>query len=299
MESYKEEEILYLNNINPNIIYGNLSKELKLWFYFQKEEHEDNNIPIKIWAIGKTFPNPDYFIKRSNYHSYVIEYVSDGIGYIEINNKKIKVEKGDVYILKKGGEHYYYPDKDNPYTKYWINFYSEIFDAMFESSPLKDVVKIPGVFCEDLFIELLNVASTSPYHRVVCYDVFEKLLKIFAKLVKHTSKANSQRIPANIRKIKNMLDQSVFSNISIEDICKKVSLSNSYVISQFKEYYGITPHQYLIDCKIKQATILLHDQSINMSEIANRLGFYDSYHFSKIFKQKLGVSPRIYRSKTY
>ena len=294
MQNYNEKELEYLKYYNPNIVYGNLSKELKLWFYF--EEDNTKTLPISIWAMGKSFPNPEYFIKRKNYHSYVLEYVSDGIGYIEINGEKIQVEKGDVYILKKGGEHYYYSDKINPYSKYWINFHSDIFDAMFEASPLKNVVKIPKVFCEDLFIEMLNAGSTSPYHNLICYDVFDVILKIFSKLIKSYNKTNSKKVPDNIETIKTMLDQSIFTNITIEDICEKVFLSNSYVISKFKEYYGITPHQYLIDSKIKQASILLHDKNINISEIANKLGFYDSYHFSKIFKAKVGVSPKKYRS---
>ena len=298
MENYDTKQILFLQSKDPKITYGDLSNELKMWYYFEKNQDGSivGNPPITIIAIGKSLPNQKYYIKRKECQFYILEYVSDGIGYIETNNDKIKVEKGDVYLLKKGSTHYYYSDKNKPYAKYWINFKSDILDAMINASPLKDVIKIENVFCENLFIELLNAGNKSPYHSSICYDVFEVLLKIFNKLIQVYNTGNFSKTPDNISMIKDILDQSIYINITIDEICEKVYLSNSYVISKFKEYYGVTPHQYLMDSKIKQATILLHDKNMNISEIALKLGFYDAYHFSKLFKKKTGLSPKKYRS---
>lgn len=298
MKEYEEKEIAYLNNLKPNVKYGDLSKEIKKWFYFEYDSEGKiaGNPPILIWALGKSFPNINYSMKRDNYSNNVIEYISDGVGYIETNGEKIKVEKGDVYILKKGSSHYYYPDKNNPYTKYWMNFSSKMFLALLDSSPLKDVVKIPGVFCEDLFIELLNIGEKSPYHDVVCFEIFDILVKIFLRLLKSFDTGFSNNIPDNIRHIKELIDHSINTNISLVEICEKLAVSHSYVITKFKEYFGITPYQYLMESKIRQATILLHNKDKTITEIALGLGFYDAYHFSKIFKKKMGVSPKQYRT---
>ena len=98
-------------------------------------------------------------------------------------------------------------------------------------------------------------------------------------------------IPEQIYNIKKLIDNSIYSSISIEQICEEYYLSRSYIISNFKKYFGVTPHKYLIEEKIKLSTSLLRNPNKTIKEIALGLGFYDVYHFSKTFKQKMGVSP--------
>ena len=53
---------------------------------------------------------------------------------------------------------------------------------------------------------------------------------------------------------------------------------------------------YIHDLKIAKATEYLADPSLSLSEIAERLGFYDQFHFSKVFKVYTNTSPSKYRS---
>ena len=298
MKKYDNEIEKEVRTRNPNVKFGNLKEEIYTWFYVEYNEDGTlvDNPPIRVRVIGKTFPDSKYWVKRDNSPHFILEYVCDGIGYVECDGETYTVEKGDVYLLKPGSNHKYWADPKNPYTKMWINFHCDIFAKTIEAMGIDKIVKFPKIFCEELFEELLRIEEKSLFHNSIAFEVMEILLKIATRLHKAVHWPNNN-IPEQINNIKYYLDRSLYENITIEDICEKYLLSKTYVISNFKKYFGMTPHQYLIDRKIKLSTTLLSNKTKSLTEIANILSFYDLYHFSKTFKQIMKVSPSEYRAK--
>ncbi len=83
--------------------------------------------PFNIEAIGITYPDKDYFIARERADYYVIEFVAEGKGQLSINGKEYALEQGDVYLLPPERSHRYRADSEQPYRKFWCNFYSNTF----------------------------------------------------------------------------------------------------------------------------------------------------------------------------
>lgn len=81
----------------------------------------------------------------------------------------------------------------------------------------------------------------------------------------------------------------------IEDMARKANLSPSRFNAVFKEQYGVTPHQYLLDMRISHACELLRNTDLSQERIAAYCGFADIHHFSKSFRKKLGLPPGRYR----
>lgn len=84
-------------------------------------------------------------------------------------------------------------------------------------------------------------------------------------------------------------------NFSSHDIENAVELSYKYIGTIFKEHMGVTIKEYALMLRIKKAVSLLCETDMNTSEIADLTGFYDTYHFSKIFKREKGISPTEFR----
>ena len=61
------------------------------------------------------------------------------------------------------------------------------------------------------------------------------------------------------------------------------------------EKYGVSPKADLINMRLESAKRLLLYTTLSVDEIALQCGFGSIYHFSKIFKSIIGVSPSIYR----
>jgi AraC family transcriptional regulator len=60
---------------------------------------------------------------------------------------------------------------------------------------------------------------------------------------------------------------------------------------------GITPHQYLLTCRIKKAQQLLHQKSLSLAEISLQVGFHDQSRFTSVFRKRVGFTPKQYRDR--
>ncbi len=97
---------------------------------------------------------------------------------------------------------------------------------------------------------------------------------------------------------RNYLDANFAKNIKL-DVLAHLQLSSKYhLIRVFKKYHGITPRQYLINKRIKQAKVsLTSGQSV--SDTCYAVGFASINSFSNLFKAKTGMSPSVYRRATF
>jgi len=91
--------------------------------------------------------------------------------------------------------------------------------------------------------------------------------------------------------------ESNFTEIDLDNerLAELCGISEVYFRRLFIEQYRMTPRQFLIDVRIKCAKQLLEKGGMKMSEIAEASGFGDRYHFSRMFRQKTGMTPIEYR----
>jgi AraC-like DNA-binding protein len=87
-------------------------------------------------------------------------------------------------------------------------------------------------------------------------------------------------------------------DVSIEELAESLGYSYSRFRSVFKAQTGMPPRQYQLEIRINRAKDLLRESDQSMSEIADRLGFCSVYYFSRLFKQKTGVPPSLYRTRS-
>ncbi|QCX37290.1 helix-turn-helix domain-containing protein [Aureibaculum algae] len=73
--------------------------------------------------------------------------------------------------------------------------------------------------------------------------------------------------------------------------------TNEYKLKYgFKQLYNITVFKFLLDERLKKASLLIENTSLSMKRIAILTGFKSMPHFSKVFKQKFGRSPKAFRN---
>ncbi|NLL96232.1 MAG: helix-turn-helix transcriptional regulator [Clostridiaceae bacterium] len=84
-------------------------------------------------------------------------------------------------------------------------------------------------------------------------------------------------------------------DISVKNIAERLYISKAYLSELFKEATGIPLSEYISMVKIERAKFLLSTTNMKAYEIADALGYNDHEYFSKVFKQKTGLSPTVYR----
>ncbi len=95
---------------------------------------------------------------------------------------------------------------------------------------------------------------------------------------------------------RNIIENNVYSNISVEQLAFLCGQSLSSFKRTFKAHYDDTPARYLKRRKLDKAAQLLAATTDRISEIAYSLGFDDVTTFSTVFHQQFGASPSQYRS---
>lgn len=84
--------------------------------------------------------------------------------------------------------------------------------------------------------------------------------------------------------------------ITIQDIADHLNLNRSYLHRVFKAFTGVSIQRYLLDYRLRQACILLKTTTLSVRVIAHSVSYIDPLYFSRIFHQKMGVSPSEYRA---
>jgi AraC family transcriptional regulator len=101
---------------------------------------------------------------------------------------------------------------------------------------------------------------------------------------------------AQLQQAIEYIHEHTAQNLSITEIAQWVGLSPFYFSRLFKQSTGLTPHQYLIKCRIEQAKQLLKTTNLSIATVATQVGFVDQSHLTRHFKRHLGVSPSQFRT---
>jgi AraC-like DNA-binding protein len=85
--------------------------------------------------------------------------------------------------------------------------------------------------------------------------------------------------------------------IDLPQLAAELGLSYPHFRAAFKKQTGASPYQYQLEIRINQARELLSLSHLPIGEIGERIGFSGVHHFSRLFKQKTGVSPSEFRNR--
>lgn len=84
-------------------------------------------------------------------------------------------------------------------------------------------------------------------------------------------------------------------NISHQDIANDAFVNASYLSQLFKEKTGMTMGMYVADLKVERAKRLLEKREMKVCEMSIMLGYADVEYFSRLFKHKVGCTPKEYQ----
>jgi AraC-like DNA-binding protein len=87
-------------------------------------------------------------------------------------------------------------------------------------------------------------------------------------------------------------------NVNIEELSGNLHLNYSIFRKAFKKYTGLSPVQYHLSLRMQQALYLLSNSNQSIKEISFNLGFGSVFYFSKLFKEKMNITPGEFRQKS-
>lgn len=113
--------------------------------------------------------------------------------------------------------------------------------------------------------------------------------------IRRDAPAQSQQ-QARIARVLRYLADRVASQHTIADLARVASLSPYHFLRTFKRVTGVTPHQWLLRARLREAAQRLATGGERITDIALDVGFEDLSNFARSFRAEFGVSPRGYRA---
>ncbi|MDI9872940.1 helix-turn-helix domain-containing protein [Flectobacillus rivi] len=98
--------------------------------------------------------------------------------------------------------------------------------------------------------------------------------------------------------LKNYFESDIAENLGLPSVswcASELNLSTNYFGDLIKKETGITALDYIQSKVINEAKIRIFDKEKSLNEIANSLGFKYQQHFTRLFKQKTGITPNEFR----
>jgi AraC-like DNA-binding protein len=124
---------------------------------------------------------------------------------------------------------------------------------------------------------------------------------IASRFVELVSGQRRRPADANARDRRRMIETALWLDahahepIDLDSAAGRAGLSPFHFLRLFRAVLGVTPHQYLVRCRLRRAAGLLADDVRPITHIAYEVGFADLSNFVRTFHRAAGVSPRNFR----
>ena len=86
--------------------------------------------------------------------------------------------------------------------------------------------------------------------------------------------------------------------LSLVELAAVAEMSATHFAHLFKQATGLTPHQYVILCRMERAKHLLTGTTLPLHEIGAQVGCTDHSHFAALFRRYIASTPKAYRNAT-
>jgi len=230
---------------------------------------------------------------------YQVNYITEGEGIMETKDAKYHIKAGSIILLHPNMWHRYRPVKETGWVEHYIGFRGEIAEKLISSSDIlhnTTVIKIG--FHEEIlrnYSEIFNEAiNEKPGYHQICSGL---VIHILGQIISIKKNMGFRHTPLEniIQKTCILIRDNLNNNINIENIARELNVDYSLFRKAFKKYTGLSPMQYHMSLRMKQAIYLLNNTDLTSKEISSKLGFSSQYYFSKLFKEKMKKTPRKFR----
>jgi AraC-type DNA-binding domain-containing proteins len=233
---------------------------------------------------------------------YQVIYITQGRGIFDSKNAANKtVQEGSVLLLFPGERHRYKPDEKTGWDEYWVGFNGAIAHNLLQKkffTPGQPVLNIGyHEHLLNLFTEVIDKTKDEKagYQPLIAGTVLHILGYIHS--ASQQDKFEGQDIDDIVNKARLIFRSNIEENISPVDVANELHISYSRFRKIFKDYTGLAPGQFQIQLKIHKAKELLLNPSKTIKEISYELNFESNFYFSKLFKEKTGMTPIEFRNK--
>ena len=250
---------------------------------------------LQVNSCGKeAHSHEDYHVFRRNGRlDHLLLYVVSGKYHVEYDGKNHELAAGDfVHYLPNEKQNYWFLKGENA-CGYFLHYTGNEIESILEELHLGGGVYhfSPSRKITAAFDEIVSEYELSPpLHEQAKSALLLTLLTQLARLINYSHLRSSK-----INEVIRLMQANYMEEYDVNTYADYCALSPGRFGHKFKESTGLSPLQYFINIKLEKAKELLAFSDLNISEVAEQVGYDNPLYFSRQFKAQLGVSPMSYR----
>ena len=256
------------------------------------------NRQLVVVCGGLEHCTPDYAIHRATFPFYSLEYVTRGGGMAKLRSRSFPLGPGRLFSYGPGVSQHITGDPADPLVKYFVDFCGTRATELLLSCGLAPgaVSEVfPANVLQPLFDELIQAGLQV---RRESAELCGKLLECLAlRIAGARAPIEGPETPAftTYQQCRRHIEQHCLRLRTLEQISSECHVNNTYLCRLFRRYDAQSPYKYLLRLKMNQAAIRLQQPGSMVKLVAEEVGLGDPFHFSRVFKSVLGLSPDAFR----
>ncbi|MDF2726382.1 MAG: AraC family transcriptional regulator, partial [Paenibacillus sp.] len=233
---------------------------------------------------------------------YDLWYVVSGRGTMLLDGREYALSKGHCFLVRPGDT----PDAEQDLA--------DRLTVIFMHHTVRDIVTgmpfdpehlpkrhtfIPEPFLFELLLNrLLQCIHQNGLWRDQEYDLIMKqvMLHLFRGQIDDQPQSDGKHSQV-VAKVIAHIGEDAGKRVSHQELADLVQLSPEYLSILFKKHTGISIKEYKTKVRLERAMHLLLETPMNVSQVAESLGYANVYLFSKQFKEKYGKPPSQFKWK--
>ncbi|PKZ23104.1 AraC family transcriptional regulator [Aerococcus sanguinicola] len=241
-----------------------------------------------------------------------------GCCYFQIGSQFYELEPGDILLIDGMRLHKaFVKDEGEVYRRHVVHFTRESIQPLLASLDASQLLELfkegqgslyrmtkssdKEIVAEKMraLAELTQLDSSYTFHeqqvKLQIVDLLMTLDRMDHQSIVEVS-ARQEEPLLRVQEIAYYLTQHYQEKLDLDKIASGVNLSKSYVSHLFREVTGMTVINFLMKYRLLQARYhLMMSDDLSIQEIALANGFESNAHFSRYFKQSVGVTPSQFR----
>lgn len=247
------------------------------------------------------FPKAKFHYRERQYGcpDNILIYCVEGRGHYQTATRSYTLNANQFMILPPGKFHIYQADLHYPWSIYWVHFSGHKVKQLNEWMHTEDYEQPTGIEYNkkiiDQWFEIYNALASGYSDNNLAFANL-CLYKFLAFFLCHPNLIPANILPDPVGESIAYMRANIDKTLTVYNFAECIKLSGSHYSSLFRKKTGASPMDYFIQLKIQHACQLLSQTDLRISEIADKIGYDDSFYFSRLFKKINGKSPKAYRT---
>ena len=103
--------------------------------------------------------------------------------------------------------------------------------------------------------------------------------------------------PRILSRVREKIEANLDFELSLGSLAEESGYSRAHFLRMFRAATGLTPHQYVLDLRLRRAQDRLRQKGSSIIDVAVSCGFSSQSHMTSVFRQRLEMTPGEFRRK--